>query len=302
MLDVMSADYIRTARAKGVPRRKVVVKHGLRNALIPLVTVMALDIGALFGGLIITEEIFSIPGMGRLFIDALHAGDAPVLVAWMIVTAVLRRPLQPARRRAVRRPRPPDPAHVTHRARARGGSGGTCRSRRSERHRAVAAASRRPRASSRAPSTVRRTGRGRSGRSSAGGSSGTRSRSRRSSCSLVLVDPVLRRELLRAVQEHRPGPAARAGVARTATHWFGTDELGRDQLSRLLYAGQISLKIGFAVAIISTIVGTTRRCARRLLRQGDRPGAHAAHRPVPDRARHRDPRHRAREAGATPTR
>ena len=88
MLDVMSADYIRTARAKGVPRRKVVVKHALRNALIPLVTVMALDIGALFGGLIITEKIFSIPGMGRLFIDALPAGDAPVLVAWTIVTAI----------------------------------------------------------------------------------------------------------------------------------------------------------------------------------------------------------------------
>lgn len=88
MLDVMSADYIRTARAKGVPRRKVVVRHALRNALVPLVTVMALDIGALFGGLIITEKIFSIPGMGRLFIDALTAGDAPVLVAWMIVTAI----------------------------------------------------------------------------------------------------------------------------------------------------------------------------------------------------------------------
>jgi peptide/nickel transport system permease protein len=88
MLDVMSADYIRTARAKGVPRRKVVIRHGLRNALIPLVTIMALDIGALFGGLIITEQIFSIPGMGRLFIDALQAGDATVLVAWVVVTAI----------------------------------------------------------------------------------------------------------------------------------------------------------------------------------------------------------------------
>jgi peptide/nickel transport system permease protein len=88
MLDVLSADYIRTARAKGVPRRTVVVKHGLRNALIPLVTVMALDIGALFGGVVITEEIFSIPGMGRLFIEALRVGDAPVILAWFLVTAV----------------------------------------------------------------------------------------------------------------------------------------------------------------------------------------------------------------------
>ena len=87
MLDVMSSSYIRTARAKGVPRRQVVLRHGLRNALIPLVTVMALDIGALFGGLIITEKIFSVPGMGKLFIDSLLAGDATSLTAWLVVTA-----------------------------------------------------------------------------------------------------------------------------------------------------------------------------------------------------------------------
>jgi peptide/nickel transport system permease protein len=88
MLDVLSADYVRTARAKGVPRRKVVYRHALRNALIPLVTVMALDIGALFGGVIITEKIFSIPGMGRLFYDSILAGDAVVLASWVIVVAV----------------------------------------------------------------------------------------------------------------------------------------------------------------------------------------------------------------------
>jgi len=87
MLDVMSSDYIRTARAKGVPRRSVIWRHGARNALIPFVTVVALDTGALFGGLIITETIFSIPGMGRLFYDSLNTGDANVLVAWMIISA-----------------------------------------------------------------------------------------------------------------------------------------------------------------------------------------------------------------------
>jgi peptide/nickel transport system permease protein len=87
VLDVMSSGYIRTARAKGVPRRQVVLRHGLRNALVPLVTVMALDIGALFGGLIVTEKIFSIPGMGKLFIDSLLAGDATTLTAWLVVTA-----------------------------------------------------------------------------------------------------------------------------------------------------------------------------------------------------------------------
>jgi peptide/nickel transport system permease protein len=83
----MSSDYVRTARAKGVPRRRVVLRHGLRNALVPLITVMALDVGALFGGLIITEKIFSVPGMGKLFFDSLLAGDATTLTAWLVVTA-----------------------------------------------------------------------------------------------------------------------------------------------------------------------------------------------------------------------
>jgi peptide/nickel transport system permease protein len=88
MLDVMHADYIRTARAKGLPRRKVVLKHGLRNALIPLVTVVALDVAFLIGGLLITEQIFAISGMGRLFLDSLQVGDAPVLLAWFLVGAI----------------------------------------------------------------------------------------------------------------------------------------------------------------------------------------------------------------------
>lgn len=87
MLDVLSSDFIRTAQAKGVPRHTVVLRHGLRNALIPLVTVMAVDIGLLFGGLIITETIFSVPGMGRLFFDSLQQGDVYVLEAWLIVVA-----------------------------------------------------------------------------------------------------------------------------------------------------------------------------------------------------------------------
>jgi peptide/nickel transport system permease protein len=84
-LDVLSSDYVRTAKAKGVPRRKVILKHAVRNSLIPLVTVMAVDIGLLFGGLLVTEQIFSIPGMGRLFITALQNGDAPVILGYILV-------------------------------------------------------------------------------------------------------------------------------------------------------------------------------------------------------------------------
>jgi len=89
MLDVLSADYVRTARAKGVPRRKVIFKHAFRNALIPLLTVMALDTAFLFGGLIVTEKIFAISGMGSYFIDALQDGDAPALLGWTMVVATI---------------------------------------------------------------------------------------------------------------------------------------------------------------------------------------------------------------------
>jgi peptide/nickel transport system permease protein len=89
MLDVLSADYVRTARAKGVPRRTVIFKHAFRNALIPLLTVMALDTAFLFGGLIITEKIFSIPGMGAYFLDALTHGDAPALLGWTVMVATI---------------------------------------------------------------------------------------------------------------------------------------------------------------------------------------------------------------------
>ncbi len=71
MLEELNSDYIRTAKAKGLRRRKVIWKHGLRNSLSALVTVMAIDIGALFGGLIITERVFSRPGMGTLLLTAL---------------------------------------------------------------------------------------------------------------------------------------------------------------------------------------------------------------------------------------
>ncbi|MCA1838865.1 MAG: ABC transporter permease [Actinomycetota bacterium] len=89
MLEVMGSDYMRTARAKGVSETKVVLKHGLRNALIPLVTVVAIDVGGLFGGLIITESIFSWPGMGGIFVDSLLSGDHPIVLSWLMVTAGL---------------------------------------------------------------------------------------------------------------------------------------------------------------------------------------------------------------------
>lgn len=88
MLDTLHSDYVRTARAKGVPRRQVILRHALRNSLGPFVTVVALDAGTLIGGLVVTEQVFSVDGMGRLFISSIQAGDAFVLVPWMVVVAL----------------------------------------------------------------------------------------------------------------------------------------------------------------------------------------------------------------------
>jgi peptide/nickel transport system permease protein len=88
MLDVMSSEYMRFGRAKGVPYRKVLIKHGLRNALIPLTTVVAIGVGAIFGGAVITERVFNWNGMGRYFLeDGLGQNDLNVVVGWLIVTA-----------------------------------------------------------------------------------------------------------------------------------------------------------------------------------------------------------------------
>jgi peptide/nickel transport system permease protein len=89
MLDVMHEDYIRTARAKGAQDRVVYYKHALRNAILPLVTLIALDLPSLFAGALFVETIFSWPGMGRLFWDAAKGRDYPVLLAVVMITAVL---------------------------------------------------------------------------------------------------------------------------------------------------------------------------------------------------------------------
>jgi peptide/nickel transport system permease protein len=88
MLDVMSSEYMRFARAKGLPYRKVLVKHGLRNALIPLTTVVAIGVGAIFGGAVLTETVFNWNGMGRYFIqDGIQQNDINVVVGWLLVSA-----------------------------------------------------------------------------------------------------------------------------------------------------------------------------------------------------------------------
>jgi peptide/nickel transport system permease protein len=85
MLETLNSDYMRTARAKGISERRVIWHHAFRNALIPLATFSAIDIGAVAGGLIITEQIFGYPGMGLYFIDSLNNADYPSLLPWMMI-------------------------------------------------------------------------------------------------------------------------------------------------------------------------------------------------------------------------
>ncbi|MCB0832088.1 MAG: ABC transporter permease [Bacteroidetes bacterium] len=89
MLDVLKQDYIRTARAKGLPERTVVFKHALRNALLPLITLLGLSIPFLLSGAVITEVVFAWPGMGRVVVDAIFARDYPLIIANTFVAGCL---------------------------------------------------------------------------------------------------------------------------------------------------------------------------------------------------------------------
>jgi peptide/nickel transport system permease protein len=89
MLEVLNLDYIRTAYAKGVPGRSVVTGHALKNASLPLVTLVGLDLPMLFSGAVVTETIFAWPGMGRLFWDAARDTDVPVIMGLLLISAAL---------------------------------------------------------------------------------------------------------------------------------------------------------------------------------------------------------------------
>ena len=88
MLDVLNQDYIRTARAKGLMERKVLIKHAFKNAAIPVITITGMQLGALLGGAVVTETVFAWPGLGRLAVDSIRMGDYPVVQAIVVVFAL----------------------------------------------------------------------------------------------------------------------------------------------------------------------------------------------------------------------
>jgi peptide/nickel transport system permease protein len=88
LIEVMSEDYIRTARAKGLRERRVILRHGVRSAITPIVTVLGLDIGILLGGAILTESVFNVPGIGRLAYDAIQRSDLPMIQGTVLFGAL----------------------------------------------------------------------------------------------------------------------------------------------------------------------------------------------------------------------
>ena len=101
MLETMGADYVRTARAKSVPERLVVLKHALRNALIPVITLGAIEFGRLLSGAVLTEQIFAIPGFGKMLVDGVFNRDYAVVQGVVLVSAGALRAAEPHGRHAV---------------------------------------------------------------------------------------------------------------------------------------------------------------------------------------------------------
>ena len=89
MLEVIRQDYIRTARAKGQSERKVIIRHALRNSLVPIITAIALQLGSMLGGAIVTETVFAIPGIGMLMIQSIKARDYPTIQGAVVVIAIM---------------------------------------------------------------------------------------------------------------------------------------------------------------------------------------------------------------------
>ena len=109
MLDVLSQDYVRTAKAKGVGQREVLFVHALKNAAVPIVTVIGIGVALLIGGAVITESVFAIPGLGRLTVDAILRRDYPVIQGVVLLFSFVLRAGEPRGRSALHLVRPEDP-------------------------------------------------------------------------------------------------------------------------------------------------------------------------------------------------
>ncbi len=213
MLDVLGQDFVRTARAKGVADRAVVYKHALRNALIPVVAMAGTQFVYLIGGAVIIEEVFALPGMGRLVVNAIYQRDYTTIQGAVLLLTSGGRARQPGPRSPLPPDRPPDPVRVS------GEPGGTRRGRR-------------PRAL-------------RSGSFLVGG----------------LIVAGLLVAALAAPWLAPYAPTAifpGAEIAPPGPRFLlGTDEVGRDILSRVLHGTRVSLGVAIPSVALAVLAGTT---------------------------------------------
>ena len=233
MLEVLQQDYVRTARAKGLGQRDILFVHALKNAAVPIVTVIGIGIALLIGGAVVTESVFAIPGLGRLTVDAILRRDYPVIqgivllfsFVYVLVNLMVDVTLHAARSE--------DPLlSVSTSARHR------CRR---------ASSSRRQLPDLLPPVKIRRGVLGflRNHPTVAIGGA-----------LLLVMRPDRRSSRPGSGPSTRPRsrrPSARACLPRD--YWFGTDMLGRDIYSRVLYGARVSLTVGFSVAILASLAG-----------------------------------------------
>ncbi len=117
LLEVLNEDYIRTARAKGVFEKLVISRHALRNALLPAITVIGIEFAFLIGGLVVTEQVFNLNGIGKLFVQSVSRNDFTLIQGMVMLIAAALRGRQPHRRPALRGVRSAHPVHLTGRRR-----------------------------------------------------------------------------------------------------------------------------------------------------------------------------------------
>ena len=210
MLDVLNADYIRTARSKGLSESTVVLRHGLRNALIPVVTLIGIDFGVVIGAAVLTETVFSWPGIGSQIVDSVNRRDLPVILGLSLGRGDHLLDRQPLGRLVVCLVRPAHP----------------------------------PRGTSRVMRYVL---------ASLLAQQDGRVRTLPSSSCLVLT--AVFADLIAPYSYREQTLRFRVGPSRD--HWFGTDNVGRDLFSRVVYGARISLKVGVLATLMAVMIGTT---------------------------------------------
>ena len=247
VLDVIRLDYINTARAKGLAERITIIKHGVRNALIPVVTLVALQIPTIFTGAVITEQIFRVPGH-RLAADQRdpgqrHPGDHGHHLRVLLPGG----DLQPDRRPALRLARSPDHLPLTM-------------------ARALPSESLAPDVGRRAVPPATSLWR----EALAPLSAAPAGHDGRASSSLTMVTAVAVGPFVYRVPiDEIDFKAKLQGPSRA--HPLGTDDLGQDLLARMLYGGRISLAVGVTAMLIALTIGVVGRRRRRALRRGGGP-------------------------------